>query len=272
MAPYAPPHSLFFEMLLKERCQRENVLGRYSLTERLRRRLFGGPIPVKRTIADLVRRQKRAPVATGKPSAFPVGSIVRVKDAAAIGPLLDQRGRTRGLEWMASQWSSCGRTFRVQGHLRRMIDDAGVWRSVSRTVILEDVTCGVLSECDACGRECPIFFRDEWLEAADGVPERDERPYPFRVTVRTAEEIRRTLDAGGGTHGLKLMPEMLRYAGRSFGARKVERSGELSQIVPVEGDFYVLEHLQCDGTILRDGPCERRCSLIWHGAWLRVEA
>ncbi|MFN2460116.1 MAG: hypothetical protein ABR591_05465 [Candidatus Velthaea sp.] len=148
--------------VLRPRCQREQPMVPLSVRElvhfyRLRR------AGAAARLRACLRRDTRAP---GKPSVFAPGQLVRVKDREAIVQTLDEHLMHRGLLWSEQQWTYCGTLQRVQRQVRRIIDDAGVSRTVSATVLLEDVTCTNADGSGGCGKLCPLFFRDEWLEAA----------------------------------------------------------------------------------------------------------
>jgi hypothetical protein len=88
------------------------------------------------------------------------------------------------------------------------------------------------------------------------------------VEVRSAGEIRATLDENGMLAGLPFMPEMQKYCG-----------ARLRVITPVrkalvEGtgyrffdDIVLLEGASCDGKAHRD--CQRMCNVLWNTAWLK---
>jgi hypothetical protein len=116
------------------------------------------------------------------------------------------------------------------------------------------------------------MFRDEWLEPAP-TPASAPAPVPHAagfVRVRSAEEIRATLDERGRTAGLQFMPEMYAHAGRRLRVlARLDSVYELDRAVPVAQPIYVLDGLYCSGAILGEaGPCDRGCRLLWHGDWL----
>lgn len=69
------------------------------------------------------------------------------------------------------------------------------------------------------------------------------------------------------------MPEMAALCGmRLTVERKIARVWELEVWVQVPAPVYVLRGAACTGMILStDGPCDRRCHMLWHPDWLRVE-
>src|SRR5438067_1201750 len=93
-------------------------------------------------------------------------------------------------------WSpNSGETSRfAEGDWTRMLDDSGVFRPISRTVLLEGVNCGGIDGSHGCGKECPLMFRDEWLVPAAAPVQSAERAAGSLVRVRSEQEIRATLD------------------------------------------------------------------------------
>lgn len=257
-------------MIIHERCQRENIVGKHALRDRLRWRLRAGPVSVRRMF------ERRRVVGEGRPSSFAPGTRVQILGAEAIRATLDRHGALRGLKFIAQQWDFCGSTFVVRASVRRMLDDEGVFRAVHETITLEGVTCDGMSGGDGCGRACYLLWRDAWLRPAEEAAASCEpvaAPH-IRARVRSREEIRRKLDIGGGRDGLKFMPEMALLAGQEIRVRRMQSTGEAFRIVPVRADvYYVSPDHRCTGTILgNDGPCQRECPLIWHRDWLELGA
>jgi hypothetical protein len=106
------------------------------------------------------------------------------------------------------------------------MDDSRRMRPISRSVLLDTVPCSGPDGGHGCGRDCPLMFRDEWLEEAPPPPEVTAAPDEGGryASVRSAEEIGASLDGASTRNGLMFMPEMLGHAGRRFRIRrKVER-------------------------------------------------
>ena len=90
------------------------------------------------------------------------------------------------------------------------------------------------------------------------------------VEVRSAEEIRATLDENGELDGLPFMPEMLAACGRRLTVHKVAhkscdniaRTGMRRMT-----DAVHLTGARCDGSA--HGGCENACSLYWKDQWLK---
>jgi hypothetical protein len=90
------------------------------------------------------------------------------------------------------------------------------------------------------------------------------------VEVRSAAEIRASLDETGSLDGVPFMPEMLGYVGRRFTVTaRVERAcdtihGSGIRRMP---NTVLLDDLRCDGA--GHGDCQAACRLYWKEAWLR---
>jgi hypothetical protein len=90
------------------------------------------------------------------------------------------------------------------------------------------------------------------------------------VQVRSAAEIRLTLDSDGTLDGLPFMPEMLRFCGSRFRVyRRVDKINDMNTKTGVRRlrDTVTLEGLRCDGTG-HDG-CQAECQILWKDTWLQ---
>lgn len=260
-------------MVYVERCQRQNDIGETPWLRRTRSRLAHGlglRSGIRRALAAWSGRPQPR---IGECARYLVGAWVRVLDADRIRRTLDSGSRLRGLKFVEQQWAACGCVYRVQGAVRRILDDSGRMRPVSGTVTLAGVTCGGADGSAGCGRDCPLFFREEWLEAADVPASADavERQAVGYADVRSREELETTLDLRGKRVGLLLMPEMFQYAGGRFPVlKKVTTAYEADRHVAVTRPVYILDGLYCTGAAMgARGPCDRACRLLWHGDWLR---
>ena len=261
---------------LPRRCQRADIVGAHSSGARIAGRLDRG-LGIKTGLRRMLRKQKQqgAELRLGEPSMFPVGSWVRVRDRDAIKATLDDNHRTRGLEFVTGQWEECGRVYRVQRHVRRLRDDHGRFRAVSRTVLLDGSDCsGHSVEPAGCGRHCPMMYRDEWLEAAEAPRAAPAAPPRTKhARVRSFEEIAAGLDAFGRRDGVTFMPEMAAHVGKRFAI-----AGQLREVYEYGGwiapphPLYILAGVQCTGALTGcNGPCDRACALMWHEDWLIIE-
>lgn len=93
-----------------------------------------------------------------------------------------------------------------------------------------------------------------------------------RVRVKSADEIRRTLDDWNMLNGCGFMPEQWEYCGTEQTVFKhVQRFlDERDYKVKRVRKTYLLENVFCSG---RDfGPCDRSCFFFWREEWLeRIE-
>ena len=89
------------------------------------------------------------------------------------------------------------------------------------------------------------------------------------VEVKSAEEIRGTLDWRGMFRGLYFMDEMWRYTGQRFRVLKrmerfmVERTGAMRTIK----NTVLLDGTVCDGAAHEN--CDATCQHLWREVWLR---
>ncbi|MFN2460117.1 MAG: hypothetical protein ABR591_05470 [Candidatus Velthaea sp.] len=94
------------------------------------------------------------------------------------------------------------------------------------------------------------------------------------VRVRSAVEIRKTLNLLGSCDGVKFMPSMYALAGKTLAVRKrIDDVHELFARRRPRTPLYLLDGAICDGTIGRTkGACDRGCPLLWHPLWLEFQA
>jgi hypothetical protein len=220
---------------------------------------------------NIQRRSSIPPL--GKASRFSEGEWVQVRSASSIKATLDTGSRLRGLVFLPYQWPYCDGIFRVHRVMRRIVDDRGVWRAVSGTVLLEGVDCGGASGNAGCGRKCPLMFRDEWLQPASAPRQEAREDAAIYARVRSTEEILLGLDGNGKRDGLTFLPQMYRCAGGRFKVAKVINSViECERTVPTQRPTYILDGLHCAGAILgQQARCDRACSILWHPDWLTLE-
>ena len=269
-------------MILTAHCQQQLFIGEHTLAQIVHGRTFRGLgiAPALRRLvrplrADEAARARRAVKALGEASTYHVGDWVRVLDRDGLRAKLDARERTRGLVFSPQQWDFCGRVARVTRVVRRIVDDSGKMRAVSRTVLLEGIGCEGVDGTKGCGRCCPLMFRDEWLEPAEApvaVAVTDAAPLGW-ARVRPLEEIRTHLDWRGRHGGVMFVPEQAQYAGQRFRVlKKIEHVFEADRDAVVREPIYILDTPGCTGASLgAAGPCDRGCALLWHGAWLALE-
>jgi hypothetical protein len=96
------------------------------------------------------------------------GELVRIKSFKEILSTLDTRNRNRGLYFDAEEVPYCGRTYRVQKRVTKIIDErSGKMRRMNTPcVILDSVICqSRYSECRLfCPRSIYPYWREIWLE------------------------------------------------------------------------------------------------------------
>lgn len=89
------------------------------------------------------------------------------------------------------------------------------------------------------------------------------------VEVRSAAEILRTLDKGGGMEGLPFSPQMFGYCGQRF--RVYKRAHKTCDTIAGTGGRHLQGgihlDLRCDGKAY--GGCQAGCLLFWKEAWLK---
>jgi hypothetical protein len=87
------------------------------------------------------------------------------------------------------------------------------------------------------------------------------------IEVRSAAEIRSSLDRDGKLDGLPFMPEMLAFCGRRLRvSSRADNTCAFGQPRRIEATVH-LEQLRCDGSAHRG--CEAGCLFLWKEAWLR---
>jgi hypothetical protein len=118
------------------------------------------------------------PPADMQPLDLRPGDVVRVKSKREIAPFVDETGGNRGLSFDWEMVPHCGRTYRVQDRVQRIIDEnTGRMIEMKRDcLILEGVACsGDLSDGRwFCPRAIYPYWREAWLERVeariDGAP------------------------------------------------------------------------------------------------------
>ena len=97
-----------------------------------------------------------------------VGELVRVKAFDEILKTLNKNNKNRGLFFDAEMVRFCGKTYRVQGRVDKIInEETGQMMNFGNPcIILEDVWCS--SDWSPCRRLCPRaiyhYWREIWLE------------------------------------------------------------------------------------------------------------
>lgn len=119
--------------------------------------------------------------------ALQTGDWVRVKPYTSILATIDQNNKNRGLWFDAEMVKYCGRTFRVESKVHRIIHEKNghMIEFKNPPVILENVfCCGELTTWRLfCPRAIPIYWRDVWLERVSG-PDPNQAPMACTKLMR----------------------------------------------------------------------------------------
>lgn len=133
-----------------------------------------------------IRTQARADAG---PSTLRVGDAVRVRSEEDILATLDENGRHGGLPFMPEMRAFAGRELTVVKVAHKtcdVINKDRTLRKLDRTVHLTGVRCDG-SAHGGCEAGCLLFWRDDWLERADGTPLGDQAAGPPRATASTLD-------------------------------------------------------------------------------------
>jgi hypothetical protein len=114
-------------------------------------------------------------------SRFHRGDWVTVRSEAEILATLDDDGTLDGLPFMPEMRRFCGRDFRVRSRADRTLTDRRAYRRMADAVHLTDTHCDG-AEHDGCGRRCSFYWKERWLQPADG-PRRNP-PAPAAALAR----------------------------------------------------------------------------------------
>jgi hypothetical protein len=95
------------------------------------------------------------------------GDWVEVKSLAEINETLSSDNRLRGLGFSTDMIPFCGKRFRVQSRVERMILEwTGELKQLRDTVALDLVHCDG-SSCRGCPRNCFFLWREDWLRRVE---------------------------------------------------------------------------------------------------------
>ena len=92
------------------------------------------------------------------------------------------------------------------------------------------------------------------------------------MQVKSPEEIRETLDAGGKHEGLKFLPPMRAHCGKAYRVQKRVRYilDEHDHRMRKVKNVVLLDGVICRGKgIYGREDCDRSCFFFWKDAWLR---
>jgi len=136
------------------------------------------------------------------PAAPRAGDVVRVRSREEILATLDANGRLDGQPFMPEMLEFAGRELPISAIAHKTCDtisrpSTGI-RQLDNTVHLAGARCDG-SAHGGCQAGCLLFWREEWLENADGVPLRSE-PQPSGP-VATEETLHADTVAGTDADG-----------------------------------------------------------------------
>jgi hypothetical protein len=95
------------------------------------------------------------------------GDWVEVKSLKEINETLSSDSRLRGLGFSPDMIPFCGKRFRVQSRVERMILEwTGELKQLKDTVALDMVHCDG-SSCRGCPRNCFFLWREDWLKRVE---------------------------------------------------------------------------------------------------------
>ncbi len=98
------------------------------------------------------------------------GDLVRVKSIEQILETVDKRLMNRGMSFHSEMVPYCGKTFRVKGHVRKIINEkTGQLVTLKNScIVLEGAGChGRFTNPINCPRALPPYWREIWLERVD---------------------------------------------------------------------------------------------------------
>lgn len=98
------------------------------------------------------------------------GEVVEVKSYEEILKTLDESGRNRGLSFYFGMKEHCGRKYKVNNRLEKMINEAtGEMMVIKNSVTLEDVICEYEYRLFGCPRQRFHIWREIWLKRVDSL-------------------------------------------------------------------------------------------------------
>jgi hypothetical protein len=108
-----------------------------------------------------------------------VGELVRVKSGDEILATVDELLVNRGMGFHAEMMPHCGKTYRVEQRVRKLINEktGQLVELKNSCLVLEGAGChGRYSRPLNCPRACPPYWREIWLERveADAAPRADK--------------------------------------------------------------------------------------------------
>jgi len=158
---------------------------------------------------------------------------------------------------MSCQLTSLKNVLKEKGFLNRIMNSVVSLsrriRNRARHIVSRDKGKGIVQELAYPARHPPVLHPGDM------------------VRIKSVAEIRKILDAEGGTQGCGFMHEMYRHCGRQFRILKSVDTffDEARQrTVRTEG-IYLLENCICSGRQrLYPVKCDRNCFFFWRAEWL----
>ena len=154
---------------LKKHIWFAGILGPSKYVSRVFRTTRSGRIVFRgRAGSTIVKRGKRN-------LNLKAGDLVEVKSLKKIFETLDSKGHHRGLPFTKEMVKYCGKQFRVQKRLQKIVLEAtGELRTMKTpTVLLEGVICDGMAHGN-CDRSCFCFWREDWLKPVDPLQTEEE--------------------------------------------------------------------------------------------------
>jgi hypothetical protein len=130
-------------------------------------------------------------------SRYRAGQRVRVRRAEEIAATLDPDGTLGGLPFMPEMARFCGASFTVRSSAHKTCTPLRGIRGMNAAVHLEGVRCDG-SAHGGCQSRCALFWKDAWLEPADGPGEAGDRGELLRRAGRSL--VLRGRDPAAGSY------------------------------------------------------------------------
>ncbi len=175
-----------------------------------------------RMLRSVLPRRRRGPAPGPQSLDLQPGELVRVRRRDEIVATLDARGMNRGLPFGGDMAEQCGREFRVQRRVERIVaEDTGRLRSVRDTVFLEHSIC---DRYLGCARGMPFMWREAWLErVGEAASVNATPPDPGAAATRKADSaagraLKRSMDVVGASVALVVLSPVLAWVALAVAA------------------------------------------------------
>ncbi len=122
---------------------------------------------IKKIIKDQHPRGKLEKTPDEKLNLQP-GEIIEIKSLKEIIATLDKDGKNKGLIFEPDMREFCGKRFKVQSRLEKMIlERNGKMVNVKNSVILDNITCNCFYAFGGCPRKELQYWREIWLKRVE---------------------------------------------------------------------------------------------------------